>query len=394
MSTAFPHLFSEITLGRTVVRNRIVSTGHHTHHSHGPPSERYIAYQEARAKGGAGLIVSEVATIHDTAFFHTHSLQAKSPECIPGYRRLAKAVKKHGASLFGQLFHPGREIQATEDGMFATAYSPSAVPNERFHIMPRPMSEAMIREIIDAFGRGAGYLVEAGLDGVELVASQGYLPAQFFNPRLNHRDDMWGGSFENRLRFASECLTSMRAAIGGATLGMRISGHELEPAQGLSDEEIAQICAALAPQLLKAQDTIVICPSTFSQKLALAAMEPGRAWVQDRVQGLHEQKALVLDALHSVLPKESVRGGSGAIYLFCKLPEGVSDDLAAVRWLTAKHRVATIPGSACGMPGYFRVCYANLPLEKTREAAARLGAGLAELAAGQVDLSDEALAKL
>ena len=102
----------------------------------------------------------------------------------------------------------------------------------------------------------------------------------------------------------------------------------------------------------------------------------------------------MLEALHSVLPKESVRGGSGAIYLFCKLPEGVSDDLAAVAWLTAKHRVATIPGSACGMPGYFRVCYANLPLEKTREAASRLGAGLKELAAGGVDLSAEARAAL
>jgi len=151
---------------------------------------------------------------------------------------------------------------------------------------------------------------------------------------------------------------------------------------------------ALGPQLLKAQDTIVICPATFSQKLALAAMGPGREWVQERVESLAEQKALVLEALLSVLPKESVRGGSGAIYLFCKLPEGVSDDLAAVAWLTAKHRVATIPGSACGMPGYFRVCYANLPLEKTREAASRLGAGLKELAAGGVDLSAEARAAL
>lgn len=150
----------------------------------------------------------------------------------------------------------------------------------------------------------------------------------------------------------------------------------------------------LGAELLKAQDTIVICPSTLSQRLALAAMEPGRGWVEERVNGLHEQKALVLDALEAALPATSIRGGSGAIYLFCKLPDGVEDDLAAVRWLTAKHKVATIPGSACGMPGYFRVCYANLPLEKTRVAAQRLRAGLSELAGGGVDLSDEALAAL
>lgn len=150
----------------------------------------------------------------------------------------------------------------------------------------------------------------------------------------------------------------------------------------------------LAPQLLKAQDTIVICPSTMSQKVALAALQPGTAWVRERVDGLAEQKAIVLSALHSVLPAESVRGGSGAIYLFCKLPEGVSDDLGAIKWFAAKHGVALIPGSACGLPGFFRVCYANLPLEKTREAAARLEAGLKELASGTVDLSEAALAAL
>jgi 2,4-dienoyl-CoA reductase-like NADH-dependent reductase (Old Yellow Enzyme family)/thioredoxin reductase len=248
-ATSFPNLFSEIALGSAVIRNRIVSTGHHTHHSHGPPSERYIAYQEARARGGAGLIVAEVATIHESAFFATHSLQATSRDCIPGYARLAKAVKNHGATLFGQLFHPGREIQATADGLLATAFSPSAIPNERFHIMPRPMSAAMIWEVIDGFAKGAGYLIEAGLDGVELVASQGYLPAQFLNPRLNERNDAWGGSFEKRLKFVSECLTAMRALIGDATLGMRISGDELEPAQGLSADDIAAICSALSPQL-------------------------------------------------------------------------------------------------------------------------------------------------
>ncbi len=248
-SASFPNLFSEIALGRTTIRNRIVSTGHHTHHAHGAPSERYIAYQEARARGGAGLIVAEIAGVHETAHFANNFLDATSPDCIPGYARLAKAVQGHGAAMFGQLFHPGREVQSTPDGMGATAYAPSAVPNERFHIMPRPMSDALIRDVIKGFGQGAGYLIEAGLDGVELVASQGYLPAQFLNPRLNLREDDWGGSFENRLRFVAECLTVMRAAIGDATLGMRISGDELEPAQGLNADEIAAICTALSPQL-------------------------------------------------------------------------------------------------------------------------------------------------
>ena len=112
------------------------------------------------------------------------------------------------------------------------------------------------------------------------------------------------------------------------------------------------------------------------------------------MESLAEQKKLVLEALHATLPEGAVQGGSGAIYLFCKLPEGITDDLAVVRFLTAKHGVAVIPGSACGRPGHFRVCYANKQLEETREAARRLRAGLAELASGSVDLSDAALEAL
>jgi len=245
----FPRLFSEIALGRTVLKNRIVSTGHHTHHAHGAPSDRLVAYQEARARGGAGLIVMEVAAVHESAQFSANLLQVTAPDCIPGYAKVVAACRPHGARVFGQIFHPGREIQSTADGMMAVAYAPSAVPNERFHIMPRPMPEAMIEEIIAGFGRGAGYLAEAGLDGVEIVASHSYLPAQFLNPRLNQRTDRWGGSFENRLRFLKEAIAAARRAIGDRTLGMRISGDEIDPAQGLDADEVAAICAALAPDL-------------------------------------------------------------------------------------------------------------------------------------------------
>ena len=244
-----PHLFSPVTIARTEIRNRIVFTGHHTHLADGLVSDDLVAYHETRAAGGAGLIVVEIATIHDTGVFAANCLDARSADCIPGYRRLAGAVRRHGARLFGQLFHPGREVQARTDGLMATAIAPSPVANERFHIMPRAMSGALIEEVIEGFAQGAGYLAEAGLDGVELVASHGYLPAQFLNPRLNLRDDAWGGSFDRRLRFVEETLSAMRAAIGDATLGMRISGDELDPAQGLTADDVEDIAGALAHRL-------------------------------------------------------------------------------------------------------------------------------------------------
>ena len=248
MTGGFPRLFSEVRLGGTVLKNRIVSTGHHTYQAHGAPNDRLIAYHEARARGGAGLIVAEIAAIHETAQFSTHLLQATGPDCIPGYRRLAAACHRHGAKLFGQLFHPGREIKATADGLEPVAYAPSAVPNERFHIMPRALSEAMVAEIVAGYGRGAGYLAEAGLDGVEIVASHGYLPAQFLNPLVNRRDDRYGGSPDGRLTFLREVVAAIRRVAGGLTLGLRISGDEKEP-DGLTEPIVRETAAALGGEL-------------------------------------------------------------------------------------------------------------------------------------------------
>ena len=141
----------------------------------------------------------------------------------------------------------------------------------------------------------------------------------------------------------------------------------------------------LMGELFKVQDTIAICPTQVSQHVAVGASQAGRAWVTDKVAGLAEQKALVLDALKP-LGDGAVQGGSGAIYLFCRLPPSCQDDMAVVKYLVDEHGVVLIPGSACGVPGSVRVCYANLPLEKTRVAADRLRAGLTALVSGVVDL--------
>ncbi len=241
---AFPHLLSEIALGPTLLKNRIVSTGHHTNHAQNLISERLIAYQEARARGGAGLIIAEVAAVHETAVFSTSVLVATGPDCVPGYRRLVEVCRPHGARVFGQLFHPGREIMATADGLLPVAYAPSAVPNERFHVMPVAMTEALIAEVVWGYGRAAGYLAEAGLDGVEIVASHGYLPAQFLNKVCNLRQDRYGGDFEGRLTFLREVVAAVRGVVGTMTLGLRISGDEMEPG-GLANDEVSDVCLAL-----------------------------------------------------------------------------------------------------------------------------------------------------
>jgi len=249
-SAAYPHLFSPLTIRGHTIRNRIFSTGHDTKMPENfAVSDALVAYHMARARGGAGLIITQVAGVHRTAMYTTYMLMATSDACMPGYRRLADALHAEGTCVYGQLFHPGREIMESQDGALPVAYAPSAVPNERFHVMPRPMSKTMIREIVQGYAAGARRMTEAGLDGVEIVGSHGYLPSQFLNPRVNLRQDRYGGSARNRLRFLEEVLDAVRAAVGpDKAVGMRLSGDEAD-SEGLTEAESLEAIAALESRL-------------------------------------------------------------------------------------------------------------------------------------------------
>ena len=245
-SAAFPKLFAPLRIGPVTIKNRIVSPGHDTVMvADGCVTEQLVAYHKARAAGGVGLIVMQAAGVHETGRYTSHVLMAADDSCIAGYRAVKEAVSPYGTRLFGQLFHPGREVMETSDGSAPVALAPSAVPNERFHVMPRAMSKRLITEMVDAYGQAARRLGRAGLDGVEVVASHGYLPSQFLNPKVNRRDDCYGGSFENRLRFLREVLSAIRGQLGDSlAVGLRISADELEEA-GLPAEDSLAACVSL-----------------------------------------------------------------------------------------------------------------------------------------------------
>lgn len=246
----FPHLFEPLVLRGKTVRNRILSTGHDTTlPTDGTVNDALVAYHKARAKGGAGMIVTQVAGVHETARYTSHMLMATDDDCIPGYQRLAEACHAEGCLVLSQLFHPGREIMESGDGLLAVAYAPSVSPNERFHVMPRELDEELIQDIVQGYASATARIGQAGLDGVEFVASHGYLPSQFLNPRVNQRVDRYGGSLENRLRFLTDCLVAMRSAAGpDLIIGMRISADEREEG-GLQSGEVIAACAALEPLL-------------------------------------------------------------------------------------------------------------------------------------------------
>jgi 2,4-dienoyl-CoA reductase-like NADH-dependent reductase (Old Yellow Enzyme family)/thioredoxin reductase len=245
----FPHLFSPLAIGAVTIPNRIVSSGHDTVMARdGHVTDRLVAYHEARARGGAGLIVVQVSGVHETARYTSHVLMATDDDCIPGYRRLAEAVKPHGTGLFGQLFHPGREVMDYDEGTLLVAVAPSAVPTERFRVMPRPLRTTEVKEIIEGYGTAARRLQAAGFDGAEIVASHGYLPSQFLNPTANLRTDSYGGSPQNRMRFLREAFAAVRRHCGADfPVGLRISLDERDPA-GLPEDIAEAAAVALASE--------------------------------------------------------------------------------------------------------------------------------------------------
>jgi 2,4-dienoyl-CoA reductase-like NADH-dependent reductase (Old Yellow Enzyme family)/thioredoxin reductase len=244
--SSYPNLFRPLALRACTIRNRIVSSGHDTVMVHdGAVTEQLIAYHAARAEGGVGLVVVQVAGVHESARYTAHILMATDDSCVDGYARLAATVHAGGAKIFGQLFHPGREVMESQDGSMPVALAPSAVPNERFHVMPRALRAGEIDEIVDGYAGAAERLARAGLDGVEIVASHGYLPAQFLNPHVNLRTDQYGGTPENRLRFLERVLREIRGRVGEElVVGLRISLGEHDP-DGLNEEIALDACASL-----------------------------------------------------------------------------------------------------------------------------------------------------
>jgi 2,4-dienoyl-CoA reductase-like NADH-dependent reductase (Old Yellow Enzyme family)/thioredoxin reductase len=212
------HLRRTIMLGRVEVPNRVMSTAHQTTlvHDH-LPTDDFVAYHEARARGGVGMIVMEATAVHRSGLLTPHTLGGFLPDIVKGYRRVAAAVRPRGTRLFVQLFHGGREQIASPPR--APAVAPSAVPSARFRTEPRGLRADEIEELVAGYGRAAALAAEGGLDGVELSAAHSYLIEQFADPGLNLRSDAWAEAHA----FLLAVVGSVREAAPTLCLGVRLS---------------------------------------------------------------------------------------------------------------------------------------------------------------------------
>ncbi len=209
------------------------------------PGDLAVEYYAQRAS--AGLIVSEGTQPSAVGQGYLDTPGIHTPEQVAGWRRVADAVHAKGGRIVVQLMHAGRIAHPdNKDGAETIAPSALAAPNEMFtadgpkpHPVPRALETSEIAGVVEDFVHAARCAVEAGLDGVEVHAANGYLIHQFLAPGANQRTDEYGGSAANRARFAVEVTRAVAEAIGAERVGIRISpAHNI---QGATEDDPADV---------------------------------------------------------------------------------------------------------------------------------------------------------
>lgn len=249
----FDAMFSEFKLGNKTVKNRIALSpmGDNKADYNGGITEGYMAYYERIAQGGAGIIVPGVLCVDWPAGKATNNtLRMDNILCAYEYSQFADRIHRHGALLIPQIHHAGPQTAAFTTG--CAPKTPSDVtPGHAPHATYRsfgPQEELTVEEIkvlIQKYIQTAVYCKIANCDGISLHASHGYLISSFLSPDINKRTDEYGGSFENRVRFAVEIVSGIRAACGpDFIIGARIPGMESTP-DGLSQEECIRVAQVL-----------------------------------------------------------------------------------------------------------------------------------------------------
>src|SRR3989440_6475723 len=244
MAGQYQYLFTPIRIGQTTITNRIVFAAHLTNLAEDNlPGSRLIAYYRERARGGCGLIITEEQSVHPSDWAYQKLIHGFDHRVIPAYLRMTRAVHEHGTRMFAQINHNG--MQSSSIYSRRPVLGPSSLPDPIHREVCKELEPEEIGEIVRGFALVARHVHEGGFDGAELQASHSSLIRQFFSPYYNQRTDAYGGSLENRMRFALEVIQAVRAEIGrDFTLGIRLCGDELIPA-GLTLDDVREIAKRL-----------------------------------------------------------------------------------------------------------------------------------------------------
>ncbi len=222
-------LFNPIRINQLELKNRIYLPAMHMNMARDfEVTDQLIDFYVERARGGVGMITVGYATVDDLSGNSTN-IGAHRDEFIPGLQRLARAIQSNGARAAVQINHAGRyNFSFFLDGKQAVA--PSAVPSRMTRETPRELAIDEIKEIVDHFAQAALRVKKAGYDAVEVLSGTGYLISEFLSPLTNQRQDEYGGTFDNRMRFGLEVMEAIRIKVGhDFPLLVRMNGNDFMP---------------------------------------------------------------------------------------------------------------------------------------------------------------------
>lgn len=269
--TMYENLRAPGKLGTLTLKNRVVMTAASCSLSGegGRMTEDMIAYYERRAKGGVGLIITEMVCVEEeTGQLFPKELSAATEASIPEFRALSQRIHPYGTKIFAQLFHPGSngDPKLNAGGLLSVSEAKGKKKG-----MAREATEEDLSHLADCFGRAALRVLEGGFDGVEVHAAHHYLIHSFLSPVTNHREDAFGGSLENRARFLQMIVASIRQYCGpDFPLMVRVSLEEYIGVNGYHADTGIKICQMLERWGV---DAINVTASGTNSKLS-QSMEP------------------------------------------------------------------------------------------------------------------------
>ncbi|CAG9430050.1 2,4-dienoyl-CoA reductase [Providencia alcalifaciens] len=276
----FPHLFTPLDLGHTVLKNRILMGSMHTGlEEHPQGSQRLAHFYRLRAENGVSLIITGGIAPNPEGVLAPHGAILNHQDQLPFHQQITEAVHQADGKIALQILHAGRYA------MHPALVAPSPIKSEITPFPPRELSRDEIQKTIDDFVNTAKLAQQAGYDGVEVMGSEGYLINQFITSRTNHRTDEWGGSYQNRIRFPIEIVKRIRQTVGEKFIIIyRLSMLDLVEG-GSTWDEIEQ----LAKEIENAGATMINTGIGWHEARVptIATLVPRKAfsWVTEKLMG-------------------------------------------------------------------------------------------------------------
>jgi 2,4-dienoyl-CoA reductase (NADPH2) len=350
MNERFAHLLSPLRIGNFTMRNRIVHAPMSVCYAddQGRASDAMVEHYARRAEGGVGMVILENLAINVSGRQMPKQPMLADESHVPGIRQVGRAIQERGALAIAQIVHSGRYAGPWERYEERPRLAPSAVTFElvagRF-VTPQEITLAEIEECISAFAHTTRLAREAGLDGVEIHGATGVLISQFMSPRQNRRQDSYGGSRENRLRFAVDVAHAVREAAGdGFLVGFHLFADELAEEDGASLTDAVELAKRLEAE---GMDFILPMVGTFE------TLRIGRNSELNRLAGYQiEQIRAIKGATR--LPVFANGGLGDPDLAEATLREGIGDAIGLARPLFADPDWAA--KVEAGRPDEIRVC--------------------------------------